>query len=320
MNLESKLTLSIIIVNWNTCEMLRDCLASVFATIGKLRCEILVVDNASNDGSQGMVAREFPAVKLIENAENMGFAAANNQALKIAKGTYSLLLNSDTVVHGDVIERSVVYLDTHWDVGVMGCRVLNTDGSLQPTCSQFPTLPNLLLLTSGLSKLKWPLFLDRYQMHLWDRRDERDVDVVTGCYMLVRVKAIEGVGLLDENFFFFGEETDWCRRFKNAGWKLRFAPVGEITHHGGGSARKLAYKRDLMLSSAMVKLHLKHTGVVGGCVAWCIISVFNVSRAAYWASHSLLSNDQSIRERRDHFCALAGNLHRMWPSRRTYSG
>ena len=114
--------------------------------------------------------------------------------------------------------------------------VLNTDGTLQYTCSRFPTLPGLLLLTSGLWKLGWPPFLDRYQMRRWDRRDERNVDVVSGCFMMVRKAAIDQVGLLDETFFFFAEETDWCRRFQKVGWTLRFT-VGEITHHGGGSVR-----------------------------------------------------------------------------------
>jgi GT2 family glycosyltransferase len=311
---------SIIIVNWNTRVLLKECLESVVHGIQSVEAEIIVVDNASSDGSLEMVEKEFPQAILIKNSENRGFAAANNQALKAAKGAYVLLLNSDTVVHGDVIAHSVAYMDAKPEVGVMGCRVLNTDGTVQATCSQFPSLLNLALLTSGVWKLPGPSFFDRYQMRRWRREEERDVQVVSGCYMLVRAEALKDVGLLDENFFFFGEETDWCKRFGDAGWALRFAPVGVITHHGGGSAKNLSYRRDLMLSSAIVKLHLKHFGFVSGVAAWSIISCFNISRAAFWAAYGSLSWAPSVRERRKHFALLSRNLLKAWPSDRTYSG
>ena len=299
--------------------MLRDCLASVFDNQKNMSAEVIVVDNASSDGSAEMVMQEFPQTTLIRNSENKGFAAANNQALAIAKGKYVLLLNSDTVVHDDVIQRSVEYMDNHSTAGVMGCRVLNTDGTLQPTCSRFPTLLNLVLLTSGLWKLNWPKFLDRYQMRNWDRKTEREVDVVSGCYFFVRADAIEQVGLLDESFFFFGEETDWCKRFQNAGWKLFFAPVGHITHHGGGSVKKLNYKRDLMLSSAMIKLHLKHGGKLSGMAAWFIILSFTLTRATFWTVNSFFFPGKNSRERRNHFLSLIRNHHLIWPAERTFT-
>ncbi|RMH53340.1 MAG: glycosyltransferase family 2 protein, partial [Alphaproteobacteria bacterium] len=253
--------LSIVIINWNTREMLRDCLASVYDTLGGLEAEVFVVDNASEDGSQDMVRRQFPQATLIANSENRGFAAANNQALEIARGRNVLLLNSDTLVHGDVLARSCDYLDSHPDVGVMGCRVLNADGSLQITGTGYPSLVNLALMATGLWKINSVPFFDRYQMTAWDRRSEREVDVVSGCYMMVRKSAMDEVGLLDESFFFYGEETDWCRRYKDAGWKLVVAPVGEITHFGGGSVKKLNHKRDVMLTAGTVRLHRKHGGV-----------------------------------------------------------
>ena len=311
--------LSIVIVNWNTKDMLCECLSSVQNGLDNTDAEVIVVDNASTDGSQQMVKQSFPDVLLIENQANRGFAAANNQGLPVASGRYILLLNSDTIVLGDVLQRSVEYMETHSDVGVMGCRVLNTDGTLQPTCSQFPSLLNLVLLTSGLWKLPWFDFLDRYQMRRWQRTDERDVDVVSGCYMMVRADAIMEIGQLDEDFFFFGEETDWCRRFQSAGWQLRFAPVGEITHHGGGSVRRLNYQRDLMLSSATVKLHLKHGGLGSAVGAWIIIFGFNFSRAVFWTLKSLAWHDANTRGRRNHFLSLIQNHHRIWPSRRTVS-
>ena len=142
--------LSIIIVNWNQREMLKDCLHTVFETTDLKTDEVFVVDNGSEDGSADCVAEHFPNVRLLRNTENRGFAAANNQAMRLASGRHILLLNNDTLVHGDVLERSCEYLDQNPVVAAMGCRVLNSDGSLQVTCSQFPTFINLFLLTSGL--------------------------------------------------------------------------------------------------------------------------------------------------------------------------
>lgn len=306
--------LSIVIVSWNTAGMLRECLASSFAGLGTLAAEVIVVDNASSDGSVALVQNEFPRAVLIRNTRNCGFAAANNQALGVAKGRYILLLNSDTVVHGDVLERSVAYMDRHRAVGAMGCRVLNSDGTVQPTCSRHPTLVNLLLLTSGLWKVPWPPFFDRYQMRRWSRSDERAVEVISGCYMLVRASAVAQVGGMDESFFFFGEETDWCRRLRASGWTLRFAPVGEITHHGGGSSGTLSFKRDLMLSNAMVRLHLKHSGLMAAAIAWCIVFGFNLSRAMVWTVASLLSASPRARSRRHHFVSLVRHHGRVWPA------
>lgn len=306
------LDLSIIIVNWNTREMLRGCLSSVLVGLGKLNAEIFVVDNFSEDGSTTMVAEAFPVVRLIRNAKNKGFAAANNQALMVARGRHVLLLNSDTVVHGDVLTASVAWLDAHHDVGAMGCRVLNGDGSLQVTGSQFPSLLNLFLLTTGLSRLPGAFF-DRFQMRRWDRRDEREIDVISGCYMLARRTAIDQVGLLDDSFFFYGEETDWCRRFQSKGWRLMFAPVGEITHFGGGSVKTLNHVRDIMLTEGTVRLHRKHYGLIGGVACWLLLAGFNVSRAVVWSLISL-SRTKRTRARAKHFRCVVANFGRTWPS------
>ncbi len=305
--------LSIIIVNWNTRDMLRECLRSVFRRIDPERDEVFVVDNGSVDGSADLVAREFPAVRLIRNPDNRGFAAANNQALRLAGGRYALLLNNDTLVHGDVLTASCRYLDRHADVGVLGCRVLNDDGSLQLTCSRYPTFANLLLLTTGLAKLPWPAFLGRYQMAHWKRDDERDVDTVSGCYMMVRRDAIREVGLLDEAFFFFGEETDWCRRFHQAGWRVRFAPVGCITHFGSVSGRRLNHRRDVLLSNAMVRLHRKHGGRIDAGAVWLLLLGFNASRAAFWSLRALLAPRPEATGRRAHFMGVVREFAAAWP-------
>lgn len=300
--------LSIVIVNWNTIDMLRDCLESCYRNLNGIDAEIIVIDNASSDGSPDMVEKDFPETILIRNVENKGFAAANNQGFETSSGRHVLLLNSDTVVHGDALKETVQYLDDHPDIGVLGCRVLNPDGTMQPNTSQFPSLTNLIILSSGLWRLKSIPFFDRYRMLNWDRLDARDVDVVAGCYMAVRRNAMDEVGVLDEDFYFFGEETDWCVRFRQAGWRVHCAPVGEITHLGGGSARKLNFKRDVMLTNATIKLHRKHHGNISAALAWTLLVLFNGSRFVFWKVYGLLTRKEAAQDRADHFRKVVAEM------------
>lgn len=304
--------LSIIIVNWNTRELLQACLESVETNLRDATAEVIVVDNASSDGSAAMVESLFPGVRLICNSENLGFAAANNQAMKCCTGKYVLLLNSDTVVHGDVLSRSIRYLDENPAVGMMGCKVLNGDGSTQLTCSQYPTFSNLLLQTLGANRLGGPFF-SRYQMLDWERDDEREVDVVSGCYLMVRSQVIDEIGYLDEAFFCYGEETDWCRRCQEAGWKLKFAPVGTITHFGSGSTRKLNHERDLMLSEGTIRLHRKHGGPLPAASVWMLLLLFNCSRSVFWTLRTFLDAAEGTRSRARHFRNVVRNFNRTWP-------
>jgi hypothetical protein len=160
----------------------------------------------------------------------------------------------------------------------------------------------------------WLPWAQRYRMDDWQRDDERDVEVVSGCYLLARREATQAVGLLDENFFFFGEETDWCRRFLAHGYRVRFAPVGTITHFGGGSSKSLNAKRDLMLSEATVRLHRKHGGVAAAAAAWAILLAFNVSRYAYYSIKGLARRGGL--DRTDHFRGVVASFHTTWPRAR----
>jgi hypothetical protein len=305
--------LSIVIVNWNTRDMLRDCLASI-PRHAELKTEVIVVDNASEDDSGAMVAAEFPEVRLVQNGANLGFATATNQGLRLARGRHLLLLNSDTLVLGDVLARSVRFMDEHPDVGMMGCKVLNEDGSTQMTCSLFPSFANLLLQTLGLNRMQRPRWLRRYQMLDWARDDEREVEVISGCYLLARRATVEQIGLLDESFFLYGEETDWCRRCADAGWRLVFAPVGRIVHFGSGSSRKLNYRRDLMLSEGTVRLHRKHGGDPAALSVWLLLLVFNTSRSAYWSLRALADRSSTTRSRASHFRHVVRHFGRAWPA------
>ena len=301
--------LSIILVNWNTRDMLRDCLASVFAGIGPLGVEVFVVDNGSDDGSAAMVGAEFPAVRVIANPDNRGFAAANNQALAHARGRHVMLLNTDTLVHGAVLPDAVAFMDAHPEVGVMGPRILNRDGSVQASATAYPTLPRLLGQTLGLNRIP---ALDGYRLSGWDRRGLRRVEVISGCAMLVRGAAMRTVGLLDAAFFFYGEETDWCRRFARAGWQVVFAPVGEITHFGGGSVRRLDHRRDVMLTEGTVRLHRKHGGLAGGLACYALLGVFNASRAGLWSVVSLTRRPGAAARAR-HFRRVCADFGGAWP-------
>jgi len=305
--------LSIVIVNWNTRDMLRNCLASI-PRDSELQTEVIVIDNASADGSSLMVTEEFPEVRLIQNSANLGFATATNQGLRIANGRHLLLLNSDTLVLGNVLEESVRYMDAHPDVGMMGCKVLNEDGTTQMTCSLFPSFINLLLQTLGLNRLERPRWLRRYQMLDWARDDEREVEVISGCYLVARRTAVAQIGLLDESFFLYGEETDWCRRCAEAGWRLVFTPVGRIIHFGSGSSRQLNYKRDLMLSEGTVRLHRKHGGRPAALSVWLLLLLFNTSRSAYWSLRAVADPSGATRSRAGHFRQVVRHFSRAWPA------
>ena len=302
--------LSIVIVNWNTRDLLRDCLKSVFAGLGGLEAEIFVVDNASEDGSPAMIQREFPVVRLIQSPTNRGFAAGNNLALRRVSGRHVLLLNTDTIIHGSVIPDCVAWLDRNPRVGVMGPRLLNSDGSVQPSCSAFPSLRSLTMQLIGITRVaRW----DSYRMTGWDRAEERPVDVISGAAMFVRGEAMAEVGLLDESFHFYGEETDWCRRFRENGWGLKFVPIPEITHFGGGSVRRLNHRRDVMLTEGTTRLQLKHGGPVAAVACFTILALHNITRAAFWSAASIAGRPGAT-DRARHFARVVAELPQAWPT------
>lgn len=280
---------SVVIVNWNTKDVLHDCLKSVCEQTKDIDYEIIVVDNASTDGSGEMVRNEFRQIKVMENRTNRGFAAANNQGIAIAKGRYVLLLNSDTLVLDQAIAKMVSFADAYPETAVIGCRVLNPDKTLQPTCFMFPSILNMLLSTSYLYKL-FPRskFFGRESMTWWNRDDVREVDVVTGCFMLVRREAIKQVGMMDERFFIYGEETDWCYQFKQAGWKVVFAPVGEIIHFGGRSAKLHPGPVLLQLRGSILCFIKKHRSPTQYVLACVLVSAFFTLRVPVWAVLALL--------------------------------
>lgn len=285
---------SIIIVAWNVRDLLYDCLDSIYKETKGIEFEVIYIDNASKDGSVEMVREHFPKTIIIQNTHNKGFVLANNQGLEIAKGRYALLLNSDTVVLNNAIAKTIAFADTHPEAAVVGCRVLNPDKTLQPTCFMFPSILNLLLSSTYLYKI-FPKsnFFGRELMTWWDRNDTREVYAVTGCYMLVRKEAIDQIGFLDERYFIYAEETDWCYRFKKNGWKILFTPEAKIIHYGGQTTKKMTREFKLQFYGSILIFMKLHRSKLTFPFARLIISIFFFLRIPYWFSKALLDmNDR----------------------------
>lgn len=241
--------LSIIIINWNTCDLLANCLDSIAHTRGDLDLEIIVIDNASDDGSQAMIRQRYPHVRLIANQANTGFARANNQGLAVSQGRYSLLLNSDTIVLPGSLPALVDIADNYTDSGIIGCKLLNSDGSLQESWASFPTFWSEIL---GRNFRAGRLVDETHHLY--------DVDWVGGACLLVRPAAIEAVGGLDESFFMYSEEVDWCFRMRQQGWQVYYLASAKIIHLGGGSASRASTTQLIRLYESKIRFFAKHYG------------------------------------------------------------
>ncbi len=223
-------SLSIVIVNWNTRQYLQACLGSIRSGAPGFPFETIVVDNASADGSGEMVRREFPDVRLIENKENTGFAAANNQGARAASGRFLLFLNPDTQVHPGTLAGAVAFMEQHPEAGIMGCRTMNPDGSLQATAFASPTQLRTFAVVSGLNRFfKLSRFSDHSRL--------RTPDYVQGSFLIIKKALFDDCGRFDERFFLYAEDVDLCLRIKAAGFRIYYYPAVSITHYGGGSSR-----------------------------------------------------------------------------------
>ena len=223
--------ISFIIVNWNTRDLLRGCLDSIAITVKIPTYEIIVVDNASSDGSTDMLAREYPSVQVIANAENRGFGAANNQAFAVMKGRYALLINTDAVLTEGAVEKLWRFAEAHPRAAIVCGQLLNADGSKQNSIAAFPTLLSLCLNTSLLEYL----FPGRYPSKRYDHREPLEVESAIGACMMVRGQALKEVSFFDERYFFFFEETDLAYAMKQAGWAVYQVPDAHIYHFQGQS-------------------------------------------------------------------------------------
>ena len=231
---------SIVIVNYNVRDFLNNALVSVFKALEGMEGEVFVVDNASDDGSCDLVRQSFPQVHLIANTVNVGFAKANNQALALSAGKYLMLLNPDTIVQEDTFRTLINFFEANADVGMAGCKILNPDGTLQLPCRRsFPTPWVAFTKVSGLSSLFGSTkIFGKYNLTYLNPDESYEVDAISGSCMMIRRQVFDAIGGLDESFFMYGEDLDWCYRVQKGGWKVFYVADTKIIHYKGESTRR----------------------------------------------------------------------------------
>jgi hypothetical protein len=264
--------ISVIIVNWNTKELLLECLRSLAMQAGDFKKEVIVVDNGSTDGSPRTVRATFPDIKVIENNANLGFAKANNIGIAKSHGRYVCLLNSDVRALDSCLLQLINFMDENPDIGISGPKILNPDLTIQDSCRKFPSLWNNLSPAIGLDKIfrNVPFFSGEHMFHF--KHDTMlHVDYLAGCFLMVRRKALDEVGLLDERFFIYQEEVDWCKRFRNQGWKVSFFPEAAAVHNHGASSSKEPVRFALAREKAVLQYWEKHYGPFSVMAIWSIL-------------------------------------------------
>ena len=280
---------SFVIVNWNAKQHLQKCLRSIANSCADLSHEVIIVDNASSDGSPEMVVAEFPGVRLIANADNVGFAAANNQGTDVARGRYFALVNSDVEVFAGTLQRLVGFMDANPDVGVLGPKVLNADLTIQPSCRKFPSLRSwffrALALDTAFPRSHW--FGDHFMTN-WSYGEVRDVDILSGCFWLIRRRAHEAVGGLDTRFFMYAEDMDLCLRHRQAGWRVTFFPAAEIIHYGGASSGTAPVRFWIEQQRANLQYWKKHHGFASTVALYLILVIHHLVRVPAFAMQRLL--------------------------------
>ncbi|MGQ9778132.1 MAG: glycosyltransferase family 2 protein [Thermodesulfobacteriota bacterium] len=246
--------LSVIIVNWNAKELLKACIESIYRNAGHILLEIIVVDNASTDGSQGMIKELFPRAVLIENKRNLGYSRANNIGFNYSKGKYLLFLNPDTLVPEKTLEKAFLFMEENKDAGIVGCKHLNSDGSFQPSAFGFIPLASIFAYILGLNKLIKISWLKKLSK-------TRTVGYVQGSFLLIRREIFQEIGGFDENFFLYGEDVDLCKRVWDLGRKVYYYPDIFIIHYLGGSSRNNPETLKHFISSSLY-FYKKHQSEV----------------------------------------------------------
>lgn len=255
--------ISIIIVTYNTRDLTLKCLESVFKETSGMEFEVFLVDNNSNDKTSESVRKNFPSVKIIENKENLGFARANNQALKIAAGRYVLLLNSDTVVLNSAFKQMIEYMDNHSEAGAIGPALLDKNLCLQKSWAKRMTLLSIFLV-SWLARATVNYEISRM-------KGIEYVDVLFGACFMVKREIIDKVGLLDERYFMYSEDLDWSYRIARAGYKLVYYPTAKVIHYGGESGKAENKKLEKELIKNMIIVFKKYNGPVTGFLGALIV-------------------------------------------------
>jgi hypothetical protein len=313
--------LSIIVVNTNEWHVLRTCLRSVFEQTNGIDFELIVVDNASTDGTKEEVAAEFPGVKLVANPENLGFAASNNRGIRQSVGEYILLLNPDTEVLDGAIQKTVQFMEEHPNAGIAGCRLQFADGSLQRSVSSFPSVLRqfchasfIYLLFAGSTMIRGNSLIR------FDYTSDEEVDCVLGAYFMFTRKVLQTVGLLDEQFYMYSEEVDYCYRAKSAGFGVWYTPRARVVHHWGGinstSRRGIAW-----LHASQMLLFQKHFRGVEKNALVLLTYVGALVRVGVYLSVGCLTLNKRYLTKSYHFAyAIYNLLSRKWIYRPGFTG
>jgi GT2 family glycosyltransferase len=287
--------LVVVIVNWNVKDLLRDCLESLRAAITGLVAKVVVVDNASSDGSAEMVQFLFPEVDLIRNETNVGFARANNQGLERHQNNsrFLLILNPDTVVSPECFHAMIEFMEQHSGAGIVGCKLIKADGTLDYACKRSYITPDVLLYKAlGLDK-RFPKNkrFGRYQLTFLDPDHIHEVDSVVGAFLMIRRECAEEIGLLDTSFFMYAEDIEWCYRAKRAGWSVFYVPTATVLHYKGQSTGKCSTRMIFHWYDATWKVYHKQRAdryspvvnaiVWAGCYGMCGLSLMvNLMRSS----------------------------------------
>lgn len=271
--------ISVVIVSWNAVRYLEECLTSLQALNKDVSTEIIVVDNASTDGTAEMVRRRFAQVRLIETNENLGFARANNVGIACTTGKYICLLNPDVNVPPDCLSKMHQYMDRETDIGLLGPKMRGPQGDTWPSGMRFPTLWNGLLRALAMDSLfKGTGLFGGFLMTDCGFDTIKDVDILTGWFWMARREALNQVGLLDERFFMYGEDIDWCKRFHGAGWRVVFYPEAEALHYGAASSSNAPVRFYLEMQRANLQYWKKHHGPISSYCYWLTVCLHHVVR------------------------------------------
>ena|SRR6185503_7160586 len=250
---------SVVIVSWNAKAFLLKCIDSILRQASVESLEIVIVDNASADGSAEAVRDNYPQVKLIANDKNYGFAKATNMGIRATTGDYLFLINSDVVVSDECFAKTIAYMDEHPEIGMLGPRIVGQDGRVQRSCMGYPSLWDAMCRAVALDRLfpRSKLF-GAHLLTYWNHDETRPVEVINGCFWVVRRTATEQVGLLDERFFIYAEDIDWSKRFNEGGWKVVFFSEAEALHYGGASSANEPIRFDIEGQRANYQYWQKH--------------------------------------------------------------
>lgn len=255
--------ISVVIVTWNARQIVSQCLEALTAHQSRYSFEIILVDNASTDGTPDMVEQRFPQVTLIRNSENLGFAKANNIGIRRATGRYVCLMNSDIIIRDGCFDRLLEYQESHPDVGILAPKLLNPDLSLQRSCKSLPTLWIVLCEALAFDRL-FPRsrFWGGRLWEFFDYNSIREAPVIPAAFWMVRREVFDQIGLLDEQFFFYGEDNDFCRRVGDEEFKIVFHPEAEAIHYHQGSSSGTPVRFHVQLQRSTVQYFRKHHGML----------------------------------------------------------